>query len=518
MFAPDTPVPLQYLRLGASVIPLAPHDKRPYSSILDGQTWAPYQNRRPTQDEVRGWLARGVEHNWGVVCGQVSGGLYCGDVDEPVFARWVIEHARDPIFKGACIVESGSHKAHIWFRSDSQVFSGRWKPRGGKAVGDIRGDGSGGAGPSYMVVPPSIHPDTGEAYVVRTGSFERLPVVPNGEQFLQDILATYLQSHPQPALPPPASSSKTILDLDDDERQRVFDGVRALKLKARIKDTLLVPGNQDFNSRHWQRSVSSHSEIDFAVCCELIRKGQGFEQIERIFAACLVGAACYRNKQRSNHGYSYLKATYDAAWAEVERERQAARVAAGTNFKVLDALRIQFDVGESRYRLAVECTRSDMSTFQAQVEIDDEDLLSMDRFQSACLKQIQFVPDFANNQQGRHFKSTFGQAVANSVTEVRVALEVQTRFGLLAMALRDQLRALRDGEPESARHTSGLGWRVGNTYYLRGMRVLHIWRALDHNFQPQLSERVYRILGHYEPFTQYWPDGTSESVMRLVLV
>src|SRR5262245_12614456 len=103
MYAPDVPPPLEYLRQGASVIPLAPHDKRPYLAILDNQTWAPYQQRRARLDEVKVWLARGADHNWGVVCGTVSGGLYCGDVDDPHFARWVIEHARDPILRGACV-------------------------------------------------------------------------------------------------------------------------------------------------------------------------------------------------------------------------------------------------------------------------------------------------------------------------------------------------------------------------------------------------------------------------------
>src|SRR5262245_29340907 len=439
--------------MGYSVIPLAPRDKRPYVAILDEHAWSPYQKRRPSEDEIHGWLARGHDHNWGVVCGSVSGGLYCGDVDDPWFARWAIEHARDPVFRGACVVETGSHKAHIWFLSSDPVRSGKWRPRGGKAVGDIRGEGNGDAGPSYMVVPPSVHPD-GDQYTFRAGSMRSLPTVANGDEFLADILAAYLRENPQGTPPQPSSSNKDVLSLDPDDQARVWNQVRDLSLSVRYRDTILEPGHQDPASRHWQRSpVSSHSDIDFSVCCELIRKGLSFEQIERVFAACKIGAACYRNTSRPNHGYSYLKLTYDNALADVERKKQDARLATGTNFQVLDAGRIEYDKGQSRYRLRLECTRHDSTKFIADIEIDDIDLTTLERFEKACFRLIQFTPEFSNNQQGRHFLRTFGQAVANSVTDVRIAPAVETRLGSLAQVLRRFLRMLRDGQPADSRHT-----------------------------------------------------------------
>jgi hypothetical protein len=50
---------------------------------------------------------------------------------------------RDPLMRGACIVRSGSGKAHIWFISPawSRMSGGP----GGAKVGDVRGDSRPGA-------------------------------------------------------------------------------------------------------------------------------------------------------------------------------------------------------------------------------------------------------------------------------------------------------------------------------------------------------------------------------------
>ena len=57
---------LSYLARGWSVIP-AGMDKRPRGA------WAEYEERQPTEEEVRAWWARRPEPNVAIVTGAVSG-------------------------------------------------------------------------------------------------------------------------------------------------------------------------------------------------------------------------------------------------------------------------------------------------------------------------------------------------------------------------------------------------------------------------------------------------------------
>lgn len=68
---------IRALRAGLCVVPpLEDGSKAP-----DG-LWKTYQRRLPTEDEIRGWYAKG-RTGVGIVCGQVSGGLEVLDFDEP---------------------------------------------------------------------------------------------------------------------------------------------------------------------------------------------------------------------------------------------------------------------------------------------------------------------------------------------------------------------------------------------------------------------------------------------------
>ena len=517
MQAPDSrePIPLRYLRVRASVIPLAPHDKQPYFELLEGGTWAPYQQRRASDGEVLGWLAHGHDHNWGVVCGQVSDGLYCGDVDDLDFAQWVLDHARDPLLRGACVVESGSGKAHIWFRSPNKLLSARWKLPRGKTVGDIRGDGNGNAGPSYMVVPPSIHPDTGDKYRFVAHSFSDLPSIENGEAFLADVLRAYLNNDPFVEPPQVASNSKEVLQLDDDEKTSVLNKIRALNLKGKFRDALLVAGNQDPGTRHWQ-SASSRSEIDFAVVCELLRRGLDFDQIERIFAASYIGANGYRDAGRANHGYGYLKLTYDNALREINAQQQASQAAIGQNFEVKEVIRERFDWQTSYFLLTADCQNADGSVRHGvQVRIPDDDLMEMKRFQKAFFKRTQFMPEFRANQLGNRFGSTFGQAVANMAKEVVQAPEAATRLGPAVGRLRDLMRRLPKEEPRDRGDMRELGWQVNGVFYLNANEVTYELRRDDRALGNDDTLPALDMLGTYYRITRQWPDGATTEILVL---
>lgn len=515
-------IAFRYLRLGYSVIPLQPLSKKPYTGVLSGGEWGPYQQRLATNEEVQVWLTHnGPEPNWGLVCGQISGGLYCGDCDngDPLFPPWVLEHARDPIFQGACIVRSGSGLAHIWFKSPNALRSQRWKPSQGRAVGDIRGDGAAGRGPSYMVVPPSLHPDTQEAYRVLVGSFDKLPVIDNGEAFLADILKAYRREVPDRDAPPTPSSSMHILQLTADERLVVQAHVLDLRLKGKIRDTLLVPGNQDPGSRHWMHMADgSHSGIDYAVVCELIRKNQTLEQVERIYAGTEVGRACYANKSRSHHGHSYLETTYVGALAKVEEERRNSRIATGADFTVLEAIKRR--VGkDAKYILRLQSSVAGREPVVGSVEVVATVLFTEDAFKRAVFEQTGFVLTFQPNQMGKHNYPSFVRAVDLMVTEEVVAPPGASREGYLAVEIENWIRTLpvHTSPPPTLGDAPGLGWRIGSTHYLRLQEVGRRLQSLRTPFKH--SEDLYTVLDHLGPWDfEYhtWPGiSTQETLIKL---
>lgn len=520
MHAPDPNIALAYVRAGFSIIPLAHGKKIPWAALLPEGSWASYQRTRPTQDDVLRWIRMADQPpNWGVICGQVSGGVVCGDCDDLQHSEWILEHANDPLFKGACIVRTGSGKAHIWFRSDTPMQTGLWRPDArGRKIGDIRADGREDRGPSYAAVPPSTHPDTGLPYQRVAGSFLKLPLIENGSAFLQGIALRSLTEHPEQAPTPMASTNRDILRVSDEDVARIVSHIKSLKLKKRIEDTLLRDGYQKPGGQHWLKATS-HSEIDFAVVCELLRKGQTFDQIEEIFAATYIGGSCYRLVSRGNHGYAYLLNTFTNATSELELEKKQTLEAKGHNFEVAHVQRMIFDKDRSLYRLQVVYTRADGTTgHQGQVELETDDLYSVERTTRAFMRQIGFVPLFLNSQQGRQFAGTFGQAVMDATAETVGALEAHSYFGRLASAIRRQVRTVPEGAPADLGQAHSLGWHIGGEYFLRAMSVSTMLKGYEHTFKAEDTRRVLDLLDpNWEPMQWPWSNGETEEIVRLVL-
>ena len=81
-----TPTPLQaavnqYVAAGFSLIPIKANDKRPAIG-----TWEPYQEQRPTSQELREWFGAD-DKNVAIVCGPVSGNLGILDIDNVELAE-----------------------------------------------------------------------------------------------------------------------------------------------------------------------------------------------------------------------------------------------------------------------------------------------------------------------------------------------------------------------------------------------------------------------------------------------
>ena len=154
---------LFYLRLGYCVIPVRPERKKPHIY------WKEFQQRLPTEDEVRGWWRRWPNARIGIVTGTISGGLVVLDVDP--------RHKGDESIKGLPLpvtpmVRSGGDDdgVHAWFITTTPLR----KSQGFFPGVDLQAEGA------FVVAPPSLHQKTGKPYTWFNGlgldDVERAPV------------------------------------------------------------------------------------------------------------------------------------------------------------------------------------------------------------------------------------------------------------------------------------------------------------------------------------------------------
>ncbi len=130
-----------YQSQGFSFFPLKPRSKEPAVP-----SWKPYQERKPTLEEVSSWLRGGVE-GIAVVCGSVSDNLVVMDFDDcSVYEKAFSKHRE---LERSTFVVKTSRGIHVYVKSavppgptekyDNLKFEYR-------------------AERSYVVAPPSIHP------------------------------------------------------------------------------------------------------------------------------------------------------------------------------------------------------------------------------------------------------------------------------------------------------------------------------------------------------------------------
>jgi len=136
---------LHYLRQGWCVIPVNA-DKRP---LL--HSWEEFQERRPTEDEVREWWRLTPDANVAVVTGAVSG-LVVVDVDSQEGLRALAPYLEAGT---ALSVTTGGGGQHFYLRHPGGTVPCSVRLLPGV---DVRGDGG------YVVAPPSWH-RTGRGYV-----------------------------------------------------------------------------------------------------------------------------------------------------------------------------------------------------------------------------------------------------------------------------------------------------------------------------------------------------------------
>ena len=142
---------LEYRSLGFAVLPLA--GKAPDVGLLRRTHGTRSTNRLvelgANEEQVRAWFSEpGV--NVGVFCGTASRGLVVVDLDDCEFPPPGSTLPLTPLVKTG----RGQHRGyHLYYRSNEDIATKRF------AWGEIRG-----GSPSYVVAPPSVHPDTSRRY------------------------------------------------------------------------------------------------------------------------------------------------------------------------------------------------------------------------------------------------------------------------------------------------------------------------------------------------------------------
>jgi len=137
------------IKKGYPVIPIKPNDKKPYVS------WAEFQTRLPTEDEVRNWWSKWPDANVAIITGKMSG-LIVVDVDTEEGNENINEFLPDSLATPMSRTPNGGW--HYYF----EYFPGLVNKARVIEGTDIRTDGG------YIIVPPSIN-GNGNGYIWAEG-------------------------------------------------------------------------------------------------------------------------------------------------------------------------------------------------------------------------------------------------------------------------------------------------------------------------------------------------------------
>lgn len=163
-----------YFEKGLSVIPLRMHDKRPIP-----QGWSHYHNQLASEKQQRAWLSAHPKGNIGLVLGEQSGiSVIDIDTDDEEVIR---------------IIESLIPKSP-WIRVGAKGYVAAYKHNG---IPTFRVDDKNGvrfvehlSAGTQVVLPPSIHPDTGRPYTANCELLDVIDQLPTLPKDIESVLRT----------------------------------------------------------------------------------------------------------------------------------------------------------------------------------------------------------------------------------------------------------------------------------------------------------------------------------------
>jgi hypothetical protein len=505
---------LSYVSYGISVLPIAPGTKKPFSLILPKGQWRAYQQRVPSNDEVRNWINQSQPGmGVGIICGAVSGNLYCLDVDNSGFATYLEALLGPADYHGAWAVRTGSGKLHLYLRSRTTVYTTNIVGNGEK-LADIRGDGQGNAGPSYMVAPPSLHP-SGEPYRTLCGSPEFVNTVPDAVAVFSKLKDMYVGER---------AVTSIVSKIEDEEnietgnrniiRQLEPDGVAEVQLllsqvKLSRKVRKAITEGAKYGEGMWS-GAPTNSEIDHRVIEELRTNGLSVDQIERVFAWSPLGRNCYANTERGNHGRGYLTLSITKIDKKLAEAKAAAQQAAGDNFVVTSVIRIGYE--DPLYECVIHCTETETS---GVVHLRVPQLMDEHQFKAQVIREMNFLPTVPKSLMGRGFEQ-FGKLVLKMAGMEAVPQVATTAGHLRGVTLAIINREIDPHQPDDERMVR-VGWRNGANAYVRGVAVLqHLQAIIRPAPKPEHVWSVLRAMGGEEEGWK-WQSGRREALWILPL-
>lgn len=146
---------VDYLNKGIAPLPF---EGKRTTTLPNGHClpWAVYQKRLPTLAELIAWEHKGYFKNIGLVCGSVSE-LVVIDLDGDNAID--LFHEKFPSVDTFTVNTGSGHGQHVYFRIDGTHKSTSVRPTSGGLI-DVLADGK------TATAPPSIHPVTGQPYII----------------------------------------------------------------------------------------------------------------------------------------------------------------------------------------------------------------------------------------------------------------------------------------------------------------------------------------------------------------
>ncbi len=163
----------KYLALELTVIPLKNNSKQ--AAIK----WRDYQTTKPTPEDYKKWFPAKTTKGVAIICGETSNNLFVLDLDQKDLER-ILFPEFDTLLEKTLVIRTGSGKIHIYFRALESFERIQFKDKEGKELLSIRSQGS------YVVAPPSIHPDTKQPYEIISSS-ETIKGINDYKGFINEI-------------------------------------------------------------------------------------------------------------------------------------------------------------------------------------------------------------------------------------------------------------------------------------------------------------------------------------------
>lgn len=231
---------LYYLSLGWCVLPIKKGAKEP------SVRWKAYQEKLPTEKQVKAWWTQFPKANIAVLAGKVSG-LYMLDVDSDQGRQEIETLSGDNPMPWTPTVKTARGE-HIYFRSEK--LHKYHKAQGWELIGDKH----------YIIAPPSVH-KTGKIYKWGNLQTPEFPIAP---------LPTWLQD---------ALNNQKRPERDFEIDQKLQDLLKTYWEKEGQRHTLALGLSGYLYSLSWPKAMVRHL---FEKVCSLVNDEEVQERIDTL--------------------------------------------------------------------------------------------------------------------------------------------------------------------------------------------------------------------------------------------